>query len=139
MKSLYGVFGAALLIVACNDSTVAPIQGNPDPTLSDLGTMNVGDVRAMTFSAASGGLSIPASAGAAQFAVILGNSNVNKGTIGNYSVQGDWLTPSVQTPVSDVSRRSCETSSALAFHVPVASVPARGRRRARMCWRPPVP
>ena len=102
MKSLYGVFGAALLIVACNDSTVAPIQGNPDPTLSDLGTMNVGDVRAMTFSAASGGLSIPASAGAAQFAVILGNSNVNKGTIGNYSVQGDWLTPSVQTPVSDV-------------------------------------
>jgi hypothetical protein len=102
VKSLYGVIGAALLIVACNDSTVAPIPGTPDATLSDLGTMNVGDVRAMTFSAASGGLSIPASAGSAQFAVILGNANVNKGTVGNYGVQGDWLTPSAQTPVADV-------------------------------------
>jgi len=64
--------------------------------------MNVGDVRAMTFSAASGGLSIPASSGSAQFAVILGNSNVNAGTVGSYGVHGDWLTPSVQIPVADV-------------------------------------
>lgn len=102
MKSLYGVFGAALLVVGCSDSAVAPIPGVPDPTLSDLGTMNVGDVRAMTFSAASGGLSIPASSGSAQFAVILGNSNVNAGTVGSYGVHGDWLTPSVQIPVADV-------------------------------------
>lgn len=64
--------------------------------------MNVGDVRAMTFSAASGGLSIPASSGSAQFAVVLGNSNVNAGTVGSYGVRGDWLTPSVQIPVADV-------------------------------------
>ncbi len=56
----------------------------------------------MTFSAASGGLSIPASSGSAQFAVILGNSNVNAGTVGSYGVHGDWLTPSVQIPVADV-------------------------------------
>ncbi|MES2356856.1 MAG: hypothetical protein V4529_00760 [Gemmatimonadota bacterium] len=102
MKSLYGVFGAALLVIGCSDSAVAPIPGVPDPTLSDLGTMNVGDVRAMTFSAASGGLSIPASSGSAQFAVVLGNSNVNAGTVGSYGVRGDWLTPSVQIPVADV-------------------------------------
>jgi len=64
--------------------------------------MSVGDVRAMTFSAASDGLSIPASAGSAEFAVILGNSAVNAGTIGSYGVHADWLTPSVQTPVADV-------------------------------------
>lgn len=116
VKSLYGVFGAALLIVACSDSTVAPIPGNPDPTLSDLGTMNVGDVRAMTFSSASDGLSIPASAGSAQFAIILGNSSVNTGTIGSYGVHGDWLTPSVQTPVSDVfppTQRSLEAPATM--------------------------
>ncbi len=56
----------------------------------------------MTFSAASGGLSIPASSGSAQFAVVLGNSNVNAGTVGSYGVRGDWLTPSVQIPVADV-------------------------------------
>lgn len=64
--------------------------------------MNLGDVRTMTFSAASGGLSIPASAGSAQYAVILGNSLVAKDTIGRYSVHGDWITPAVQTPVSDL-------------------------------------
>ena len=56
----------------------------------------------MTFSSASAGLSIPASSASAQFAIILGNSNVASGSIGSYGVRGDWLTPSVQTPVSDV-------------------------------------
>ena len=102
MKSLYGALGGALLIVACNDSMVAPITGNPDPTLSNLGTMNVGDVRVMTFSAASAGLAIPATLPSAQYAVILGNVNVASGNIGNYSVRGDWLAPATHTPVSDL-------------------------------------
>lgn len=102
VKSLYGVLGAALLLAACGDSTVAPIQGNPDPILENLGTMNVGDVRVMTFSAASGGLSIPASLQSAQFAVILGNVNVTANNIPSYVVHGDWLAPTVQTPVADL-------------------------------------
>ena len=102
MKSLYGVLGAGLLLVACSDSALAPIPGNPDPTVSNLGSMNVGDVRVMTFSAASGGLSIPASLQSAQYAVILGNVNVASNSIGNYSVRGDWLAPAAQTSVGDL-------------------------------------
>ncbi|HEY8312060.1 MAG TPA: hypothetical protein VIG47_15960, partial [Gemmatimonadaceae bacterium] len=102
MKSLFGVLGATFLLVACGDSSVAPIPGKPDPTLSNLGSMNVGDVRVMTFSDASGGLSIPASLQSAQFAVILGNSNVTTGSIASYNVHGDWLSPSTQSPVADL-------------------------------------
>lgn len=102
MKSLYGVLGAGLLLVACSDSVVAPIPGNPDPIAANLGSMNVGDVRVMTFSAASGGLSIPASLQAAQYAVILANVNVASSNIGSYAIHGDWLAPPAQTPVSDL-------------------------------------
>jgi hypothetical protein len=102
LKSLYGALAAALMVVACNDSAVAPVNGNPDPTQSDLSTMNVGDVRTMTFSAASGGLSIPASLASAQYAVILGNVNVTSSNVNNYDIRGDWLAPNTQTPVADV-------------------------------------
>jgi hypothetical protein len=70
--------------------------------LSNLGSMNVGDVRVLTFSAASGGLSIPADLQAAQYAVILGNVDVNRGSIGSYGVRGDWLAPASQTPAADL-------------------------------------
>jgi hypothetical protein len=102
VKSLFGVLGASLLLVGCGDSSVAPIPGNPNPTLADLGSMNIGDVRVMTFSDAAGGLTIPASLQSAQFAVILGNTNVTTGSIASYNVHGDWLSPSAQTPVADL-------------------------------------
>ena len=102
VKSLFGMLGVAALLVACADSAVAPIPGTPDPVLSDLGSMNVGDVRTLTFSAASGGLTIPAALQSAQFAVILGNANVNAGTVGNYGVRGDWFAPSTPGPAADL-------------------------------------
>jgi hypothetical protein len=102
VKSLYGVLGAAVVIVACSDSAVAPIQGKPDQVLSNLGSMNVGDVRVLTFSAASGGLSIPADLQSAQYAVILGNVDVNRGSVGSYGVRGDWLAPTSQMPTTDL-------------------------------------
>ena len=102
VKSLFGVLSVAALLVACADSAVAPIAGTPDPVLSDLGSMNVGDVRTLTFSAASAGLTIPAALQSAQFAVILGNANVNAGTVGNYGVRGDWFAPSTPGPAADL-------------------------------------
>lgn len=90
------------MVVACSDSTVGPNPGTPNPTQADLGTMNVGDVRTMTFSAASGGLSIPASLASAQYAVILGNVNVTSSSVNNYDIRGDWLAPSTQGPVGEV-------------------------------------
>ena len=102
VKSLYGAFGIALIaVVACSDS-VAPLPGNPDPSASDLGSMNVGDVRTLTFSAASGGLTVPAALGSAQYAVILGNMNLASGVIANYSVHGDWLPPAGVMSSADV-------------------------------------
>ena len=103
MNSLYGVLGGALLFVACgSDSTVAPPNGNPDPVLSDLSTMNVGDVRVLTFSAASGGLNIPASLQSAQYAVILGNMNLSAGTIATSNVHGDWMAAAGQSAAGDI-------------------------------------
>lgn len=64
--------------------------------------MNVGDVRTMTFSAASGGLTIPASLSTAEYAVILGNVKITTSDIADYRVRGDWMMPVSQTPVSDV-------------------------------------
>lgn len=61
--------------------------------LADLGTMNVGDVRVMTFADASDGLTIPASHATAEYAVILGNSAVASSSIPQYTVAGDWLAP----------------------------------------------
>lgn len=55
----------------------------------------------MTFSAASGGLSIPATLSAAQYAVILGNVNTKSGVVNNYQVKGDWLAPESKSPVAD--------------------------------------
>jgi hypothetical protein len=113
VKSLYGLFGAALLIVACSDSTVAPGGGGGSGSeLSNLGGMDVGDVRVLTASSASGGLSIPASLTNAQYAVIIGNVNVASGNVASYQVSGDWLAPSgVQAPSADVF---APTSSPLA-------------------------
>ncbi len=89
-------------MVGCGgDGAVAPPIGIPDPVLSDLSTMNVGDVRTLTFSAASGGLSIPASLASAQYAVILGNMNLNAGNIATSNVHGDWLAPP-QSPSPDL-------------------------------------
>ena len=64
--------------------------------------MNVGDVRTMTFSAASGGLSIPASLATAQYAIILGNTKVASSDIGSYQVRGDWMQPAAQSAASDI-------------------------------------
>ena len=93
MKYLYGVLGVAVFMAACSDSPVAPNPGHPDPVAEDLGSMNVGDVRTMTFSQASGGLSIPASLASAQYAVILGNSNLATSNISSYTVRADWMAP----------------------------------------------
>ena len=64
--------------------------------------MNVGDVRVLTFSAASGGLTIPASLQSAQYAVILGNMNLNAGSIATSSVHGDWMVPAGQSAAGDI-------------------------------------
>lgn len=64
--------------------------------------MNPGDVRAMTFSAASGGLMIPATMASAEYAVIIGNADVTTNGIATYDIRGDWMTPQSQTPLSDV-------------------------------------
>ena len=101
-SSRFTAFAIALVFVACSDSGVAPIPGNPDPVASNLGSMNVGDVRSMTVSAASGGLSIPAALASAQYAIIIGNSDVATGSVADYQVRGDWLVPPVHTPVSDL-------------------------------------
>lgn len=94
MKStLYGVLGLALVLAACSDST-GP-GGDPDPTSSNLGSMGIGDVRVLTFSAASDGLTIPATMASARYAVILGNANVGKGATVMYGVRGQWDVPSV--------------------------------------------
>jgi hypothetical protein len=111
VKSLLGVLCVAVLMAACSDSTLAPNPGNPDPTLSDLGSMNVGDVRVLTFSAASGGLSIPASLQTAQYAVILGNTKVTTSSIPTYEVHGDWMTPTTPTPVGDLFPPTQQTFS----------------------------
>jgi len=92
-----------LVLSACSDSSVGPNPGTPDGVAADLGSMNIGDVRTMTFSAASGGLSIPASLASAQYAVILGNVNVaNSGVIGNYQVRGDWMLPTTQSVSANI-------------------------------------
>lgn len=91
-----------MLLAACSDSGVGPNPGNPDPVVSDLGSMNVGDVRSMTFSAASGGLAIPASLAAAQYAIILGNVKIATSEIADYQVRGDWMSPAEQGPASDL-------------------------------------
>lgn len=63
--------------------------------------MNVGDVRVLTFSAASGGLHIPAAQASAQYAVILGNVAIDRGSMPSYAVHGDWLVPQLNGPVAD--------------------------------------
>jgi hypothetical protein len=97
--------------VACSDAGVAPTPGQPDTIASNLGTMNVGDVRVMTLSAASGGLSIPAELASAQYAIIIGNSDVASGSIADYQVRGDWLTPPSHTPVSDLFPSSARSGT----------------------------
>ncbi len=95
-----------------SDAAVAPIPGNPDPILSDLSTMNVGDVRVLTFSSASGGLNIPASMQSAQYAVILGNMNLNSGTIATSTVHGDWLAPESRSASADILSPGFQTLTA---------------------------
>ncbi len=95
----------ALVVIAalgaCGDST-SPAVGTPDATASNLGTMNTGDERTLTFSAASGGLQIPASLSTAQYLIVLSNDNVNSGgAVSNYSVRGDWLSLQATGPVAD--------------------------------------
>ncbi len=109
MKSLYGALAAALVVTVAgcgSDSNVGPVNGSPDPTAADLSTMNVGDVRTMTFAAASGGLQIPASLASAQYAVILGNANVASSNVNDYDIRGDWLVPNAQAPVADIFQPS---------------------------------
>ncbi|MEO7042277.1 MAG: hypothetical protein ABI035_08455 [Gemmatimonadaceae bacterium] len=74
--------------------------------------MNVGDVRTMTFSAASGGLSIPASLASAQYAVILGNVQVASTGIASYQVRGDWMQPTGQSVAADIFAPSQRTIAA---------------------------
>lgn len=102
----------ALGVAACSDSGVGPNPGQPDPAAANLGSMNVGDVRTMTFSAASGGLSIPASLASAQYAVILGNVKVASSDIGSYQVRGDWMQPSAQSAASEIFAPSQRTLAA---------------------------
>lgn len=93
-RALVSLAALAALAACGSDSAVGPITTPPDPTLANLGSMNVGDVRVMTFQQAAGGLTIPASLASAQYAVILGNSNVAaSSTIPQYTVHGDWMAP----------------------------------------------
>lgn len=65
--------------------------------------MNVGDIRVLTFAQAADGLTIPASLSTAEYAVILGNSNVSTSAVPQYTVAGDWLAPNdVQRPLGDL-------------------------------------
>lgn len=130
-----GIIAVALFCVACSDSGVAPIPGNPDPLASDLGTMNVGDVRALTFSAASGGLAIPAALSTAQYAVILGNVAVAAGNIGDYQVRGDWMAPPARAAVSDLFPRASHTIAT----PPLLSRGARFEARLRQIERTELP
>ncbi|MGI8545860.1 MAG: hypothetical protein ACR2M1_00775 [Gemmatimonadaceae bacterium] len=100
MKSILaiaGTAGAVAFAVACGDSTS---PGRPDPTSSDLSSMSVGDVRTLTFTQASGGLQIPAALSSAQYAVILGNSNVMSSAIPSYTVHGDWMASQTVAPLA---------------------------------------
>lgn len=83
---------SVLAIAACGDGATDPITP-PDVTASNLGTMNVGDVRVLTFQQAAGGLTIPTSLASAKYVVVLGNANVSSSTVPQYTVSGDWLAP----------------------------------------------
>ncbi|MEO9117378.1 MAG: hypothetical protein ABI311_14555, partial [Gemmatimonadaceae bacterium] len=107
-----GLVGVALVLAACSDSSVGPNPGTPDPVAADLGSMNVGDVRTMTFSAASGGLAIPASLATAQYAIILGNVKVAASDIGSYQVRGDWMQPAAQSAAADIFAPTPSTQTA---------------------------
>ncbi|MGI8510667.1 MAG: hypothetical protein ACR2MQ_15260 [Gemmatimonadaceae bacterium] len=102
MKSIFAMLGAAAVVVACGGSdTIAPIQ--PNSGSPDLGTMAVGDVRVLSFADAAGGLQIPASLSAAQYAVILANTNVAAAAIPSYTVHGDWMTSQARGPSADLA------------------------------------
>jgi len=84
---------AFVALTACGGGDGVGPNQQANHALADLGTMNVGDVRVMTFADASDGLTIPASLSTAEYAVILGNSAVASSTIPQYTVAGDWLAP----------------------------------------------
>jgi hypothetical protein len=103
VKSLFAVLGAAALVVGCTDNTApgAGGGGTPDSVAANLGTMAVGDVRVLTFSAASGGLHIPAANASAQYALVVSNVAINSGNTPSYTVRGDRLAPQINGPVGD--------------------------------------
>lgn len=101
-RALVSLAALAALVACGSDSPVGPIVTQPDTALANLGSMNVGDVRVMTFQQAAGGLTIPASLASAQYVVVLGNSNVASSAIPQYTVHGDWMTPLTTTPSGDL-------------------------------------
>lgn len=101
-RALVSLAALAALAACGSDSPVGPITP-PNPALANLGSMNVGDVRVLTFQEAAGGLTIPASLSTAQYAVILGNSNVAaSSSVPQYTVHGDWLTTQSTTTRGDL-------------------------------------
>ncbi|MGI9091160.1 MAG: hypothetical protein ACR2GG_08665 [Gemmatimonadaceae bacterium] len=118
MKSTLAKAGAAVFAVACTVAYTVACGGDPtnpdrpDPTSSNLGSMSVGDVRTLTFTQASGGLQIPAALSSAQYAIILGNSNVASPAIPSVTVHGDWMTSQAVGPLASFAPPTGQSLSA---------------------------
>ncbi len=80
------------LCAGCTDST-GPSQTVSGP-VPDLGSMNVGTVRVLTFSQAANGLTIPASSSSAIYVVIAADVAGNTDHVVQYTVNGNLAAPS---------------------------------------------
>ena len=69
-------------------------SGSADATLSNLGTMSVGNVRVLTLGQAQDGLTIPSGSASASYIVVLANaSGDTTDAIAEYTVSGDGMAP----------------------------------------------
>jgi hypothetical protein len=89
---------AALL--GCADST-SP-NPNTNSHLSDLSTMNVGDVRVITLAQATNGLTIPSTLSSAQYLIVAANVRGDAGSVPNYHVSANQqlATPTLENSLS---------------------------------------
>ena len=88
MKLLYVAPFVLAVALGCGDSTSPNLQ-TANAALSNLGSMNVGDIRVMTFAQAQNGLTIPSAEATAVYAIITANVVGDTGSVPQYTVLGD--------------------------------------------------
>jgi hypothetical protein len=93
MKSLRFSWIVLLVVGAagCARDVTSPSSSlNPSSSQANLGSMNVGDVRVLTFAQAQSGLTIPSSASSARYVVVAANVAGDAGPVPNFTITGDW-------------------------------------------------